>query len=412
MFLFHFKLLASEASSIHLELGEDITFSTQNLNKIWIEKKEILTAEIQNSKLVVKTLNPGTSYLRLGSKLKLITVHPLGTDFSRNFWLKDPDVKVDYCGLQVCAFGVLTGIKDYFRIMNLAATQKAPLLMGMQVAEPLKKEIRSFISNYLRDHGLSTQKIIFGEVWRVYCHPKNFSLPLKNTLARLGIELVTDNSINEQADNIQVAVQMVEINKNYLKKIGINWPTQLSAEVIDFNKFKTPGSFEVALNAAENQGEAKVLASPKLLCRSGKEADFFAGGEFPVKVSNLHTNHIEWKRYGISLKLKPNVDPLGQLNLQIETEISSVDNSLKVDDLPAVLINRVSSFFDLINKKTISLSGLIRSEEAQNSEGLPYLQKIPILGELFKSKNYLENKTELMIFVTPQLINNESEVEL
>ncbi len=125
----------------------------------------------------------------------------------------------------------------------------------------------------------------------------------------------------------------------------------------------------------------------------------------------MRSNHIEWKRYGISLKLKPLVDPFGQLNLQIDTEISSVDNSVKVEDLPGVLVNRVSSYFDLVNKKTISLSGLLRTETAQNAEGLPYLQKIPILGELFKSKNFLENKTELMIFVTPQLINPESEME-
>ncbi|MBY0451568.1 MAG: type II and III secretion system protein, partial [Bdellovibrionaceae bacterium] len=114
-------------------------------------------------------------------------------------------------------------------------------------------------------------------------------------------------------------------------------------------------------------------------------------------------------RYGIGLNLKPRIDALGQLNLQIETEISSVDHSLKVDDLPGVMMSRVSSYFDMIDRKTISLSGLVKNEKSESESGLPYLKDIPVLGELFKSRSFIENKTELIIFVTPQLVKTEED---
>ena len=146
-----------------------------------------------------------------------------------------------------------------------------------------------------------------------------------------------------------------------------------------------------------------LLASPNLMCKSGKEATFFAGGEFPIKTIGEKYGTVVWKQYGINLKIKPLIDSIGQISLEIETEVSSIDKSREIDGVPAMHSHKVSSFFDLTKSQTIILSGLIKSETGTSSEGLPYLSQLPVLGRLFSSKDYLDNKTELVIFVTPKL---------
>ena len=422
-FLFFQVLYASPAETndipeVRLELGEDFVVSnlaTLNSGKVWIENKDILTAEVKNNQLFIKSHQLGSSYVRFGSHLKLFRVIDIGVKHSELIWQnltkRFNGLSVKPCDSYLCAYGKLEHLKDYLSIISSAKKNHAAILMSLTASEDLQNEIRKYISKYLRDRGETPQKIIFSDRWRTYFKTGTVTETLKNDLSGLGVELISLDSASQLADNVQVSVQIVELNKSFIRKFGIGWPDQYQAQVLNFNKMQPTPNFDVVLNAAEGSGQAKILAAPKLVCRSGKEADFFAGGEFPVKVQTVRSTHLEWKRYGIELKLKPQVDSLGQLNLQIDTEISSVDQSLKVDDMPAVQISRVSSYFDMINKKTISLSGLIKNESSENQEGLPYLQNIPILGALFRSKNFVENKSELILFVTPQLINPENETE-
>ena len=229
----------------------------------------------------------------------------------------------------------------------------------------------------------------------------------KKTLHRLGVELYLKPQLAELSDNVEVNVKIVELSKNFYRKYGMQWPSQFNAEILSSGKLKMADSFEISLNAAESSGEAKILASPRLIARNEKEASFFAGGEFPMRVSSHKQSRIEWRKFGISLKLKPKLDSLGQLSLELETEISSVNAALRVDDVPAVQVNKVSSHFDTISGKTIALSGLVRHESSQSLEGLSFLSQIPIIGTLFSSRNFIENKSELVIFVTPKLLSTE-----
>jgi pilus assembly protein CpaC len=404
-------------AEIESEIGDDYVIKPHDLlkvDKIWVENKDVLSAELKERGLVVKSLQVGTSFVRIGHELKFFKVYPAGSRHNFLVWseLSRKNFKgltVSRCGYSLCAYGILEKLSDYLTILKYARQYHAPLTMAVTSKPELQTEIKKYIAGVLREHGQTPQKIIFSDKWRSFYKSLTTTDFLKNELQYLGVELITQDNVTQLADNIEVTVQIVEMNKNFVRKLGISWPTQYQGQIIDLKNLRATPSFEVALNAAENSGEAKVLASPKLSCRSGKEAEFFAGGEFPVKVQTVRSSHLEWKRYGIGLKLKPQVDPLGQLNLQIDTEVSSVDFSLKVDDMPAVQVSRVSTFFDLINNKTISLSGLLRNESSQNAEGLPFLQNLPVIGSLFKSQNFIENKTEMVVFVTPHLINTENE---
>ena len=108
-------------------------------------------------------------------------------------------------------------------------------------------------------------------------------------------------------------------------------------------------------------------------------------------------------------EIKPIIDSVGQMSLQIDSEVSTLDESTKVDGIPGLQTNKVSSTFDLIRSRTIALSGLIKNEQGQSSEGIPFLKNIPILGHLFSSHDFKENRSELVIFVTPELLQNEED---
>jgi pilus assembly protein CpaC len=183
--------------------------------------------------------------------------------------------------------------------------------------------------------------------------------------------------------------------------LGLAWPSSVTAQV-----FPTLGvsadPLEAQLNALETRGHGRVLASPNLICQSGQEAEFLAGGEFPIKFVNYKQKEVIWKKYGILLKVKPKADSSGRMNLKIETEVSSITEI--VDGIPSLATNRVSTTFDLKETKTIVLSGLLKDQNTTSQSGLPWLQRIPILGSLFSSEDYIQKRTELLIFVRPEIL--------
>ena len=109
------------------------------------------------------------------------------------------------------------------------------------------------------------------------------------------------------------------------------------------------------------------------------------------------------------MKVKPIADESGRMSISLETEVSSIDDSRMVDGIPGLYTNRVQSYFDLNESKTIALSGLIKSEEGKASEGIPGISRIPILGALFASQDFREHRTELVIFVKPEIVNPDEE---
>jgi pilus assembly protein CpaC len=157
------------------------------------------------------------------------------------------------------------------------------------------------------------------------------------------------------------------------------------------------------IEALESSGDGRILAMPNLLCRSGGEAKFFAGGEIPIKISTLRTSQVEWKKYGIMLHVQPRADRLGRLKFQLSTEISSLDGANKVDTVPGILTNKIDTQFNLKGTQTVVLSGLIKKEESKAVSGVALLNSIPILGRLFESHDFNQNLTELLVFVTPEV---------
>ncbi len=400
---------STTSEPIVIELGEDYTLKGVT-SKIWIENAKIISAASTARGLLLKSNSIGQTLIRQNNQLIKVTVVPTGSQKTYKEWLrlsqKFVNVSVHFCEDVVCLKGKLFRFEDFKKIIGLIDQNESSLYLALEVDEDLRVQLNLWFENRLREAGLTPMKIMYGQPWRLTYSSKETAADYKGTARKFGLLAVENKQKIEIADNIHVEVKIAEVKKDFVRKLGIRWPSQYSAHILDGQTSIDP--ILALLNADETDGDIKILAKPNLVCRSGKEAEFFAGGEFPIKVLNYKFQDIVWKKYGILMKIKPTIDSIGQMSLGIESEISSIDDSRAAGDIPALFANRVSSFFDLVESKTIALSGLIKNETGRSSEGLPFLSSLPVLGSLFSSKTFRENKSDLIIFVTPKLMKAET----
>jgi len=162
------------------------------------------------------------------------------------------------------------------------------------------------------------------------------------------------------------------------------------------------------LNALEQEGKTTVLAEPQLSARNGSKASFLAGGEIPYSVSNLTGTTVQFKPYGVKLDILPKVDRHGAIRATIDTEFSQIDSSVTTATGPALLTRKTSTEFNVQSGDTIVLSGLVQRENSTNVDKVPFLGDVPVLGALFRSKKFQDKETELVVFVTPTVVDSRS----
>lgn len=185
---------------------------------------------------------------------------------------------------------------------------------------------------------------------------------------------------------------------------------------------------DTAMQAFESSGLARILAEPNLTALSGESAKFMAGGEFPVPVGQEEgVITIEFKPFGVGLGFSPVVLDRGRINLKISTEVSEITfvNSFELsssvtDDgtsvasftIPGVSIRRADTVVELPSGGSLMLAGLL--QENLNSEigGIPYAKDVPVLGSLFRSQEFQNDESELVIIVTPYLVDSVHESDL
>ncbi len=173
--------------------------------------------------------------------------------------------------------------------------------------------------------------------------------------------------------------------------------------------------FNVVLEAAKDNGSAKVLAEPTLTTLSGQQAEFISGGEFPIPVSDQDGITIEFKEFGVGVKFLPVVLDSGRVNLNLNVSVSELvaANSLVVETdntsgaasllVPALTKRSAQSTVELGNGQTIAIAGLISENTRDFVSRFPGLGDIPVLGHLFRSQEFVNGETELVILVTPHL---------
>ncbi len=174
-------------------------------------------------------------------------------------------------------------------------------------------------------------------------------------------------------------------------------------------------NINATLDALERKGLVKTLAEPTLVALSGETASFLAGGEFPVPVLQGNSGGegnggitIEFKPFGVSLAFTPTVLADGIINLQVEPEVSSIDPTASITvnglTIPGLQTRRASTVLELRDGESFALAGLIRKDFSTTVRQVPLLGSIPVIGALFRSSGFQKGETELVIIVTPRIV--------
>lgn len=218
---------------------------------------------------------------------------------------------------------------------------------------------------------------------------------------------------------IEISIEITEINSNKAKEYGIKWVNEISTgelfvtsgennitypSLVEFNEWVRYTPLSAKLKLLQESGSAQVLSNPKLLTKSGAKAKFLVGGEFPIAVSGVSGGNVEWKEYGIITEILPKILEDNKIDLVIETELSRLDWANAVQGLPNIAKRQARSSVILKNQQTIVIAGLIENYKDKKSSGVPILSDIPLLGTLFKNTKTINNKTNVLIFVTPKII--------
>ena len=174
---------------------------------------------------------------------------------------------------------------------------------------------------------------------------------------------------------------------------------------------------QTVLRALESDGLLHTLAEPNLTAISGETANFLAGGEFPIPVAQqLGTISVEFKKFGIGLAFTPVVMSEGRISLKVSTEVSELSNQgaviLSNITIPALKVRRAETVVELPSGGSLVMAGLLSDQSKQALSGYPGLKSLPVLGTLFRSRDYLKNETELVVLVTPYVVKPASRQEL
>lgn len=172
-----------------------------------------------------------------------------------------------------------------------------------------------------------------------------------------------------------------------------------------------------ALRMMERNGLLRTLAEPNLTAISGETAKFLAGGEYPVPVvDTLGKLSVTFKEFGVAVAFTPTVLSEGRISLKIETEVSELTNDgavvLSQIAIPALKKRQAKSTVELPSGGSLAMAGLLSDDTRQNIDGTPGLKDLPVLGTLFRSRDYIKRETELVIIVTPYLVRPQAKSEL
>src|SRR3989441_10522573 len=240
---------------------------------------------------------------------------------------------------------------------------------------------------------------------------------------------------------VQLQVRVAEVSRNRMRDYGTSFMTGKNgtatytnsgsgpSNLQDFNTpehliqstmssalnvffLNNPAGVAAMLRAVRQTGAARTLAEPNLIAMDGAQASFLAGGEFPVPVvqssGDKNAISIMFKEYGVRLNFKPTIIDEDHIRLELEPEVSTIDfaNGVKFGGflIPALRTRRAKTGVELRDGQSFALAGLLDNNETRSLSRVPVLSDVPLLGNLFKSKSFQKQETELMFICTAQMI--------
>ncbi len=229
-------------------------------------------------------------------------------------------------------------------------------------------------------------------------------------------QVMMDRAEAGSIKTVQLDVTIMEVDKSLMRNLGVRWSSSISPSSSLPFEGGSGGSFGPITGVIDNllpsidmltsSGQARVLARPTLITRSGQKAELFVGGEIPIPVAQgSGAVSVEYKEYGVKLEFEPHVDTQDNIDTTIFVEMSNLGGPSPGGNAPGLITNRVMTNVFVRQGQSITLGGLVKSEDAENVDKVPGLGSIPVLGNLFKSKGYMRNQTEMVIFATPTIVS-------
>ncbi|HCA48533.1 MAG TPA: hypothetical protein DEP45_14625 [Armatimonadetes bacterium] len=270
------------------------------------------------------------------------------------------------------------------------------------------------------------------------------SVPTEAAAAQLGevirmfegrvpiVDLIT--VVAPEKRRVQVAVKIVELSRGADEDLGIDWG-QYSGQPYASAEFRTqpflfgqiPGisgwpelfRFSTQVHALMAKQKARVLSEPNLLVNEDEEAEILIGGEIPVPIAQASVGGaasitVEWKPFGVNLKMKPTISPTGdRVMLQVAPEVSSLDFGSGVTmgglTIPALRTRRAETVVTIPDSGVLAIGGLLQSDQSKSVSKIPILGDLPIIGQLFRHDSFRNDRSELIILVLPQIIGEDGE---
>ncbi len=220
---------------------------------------------------------------------------------------------------------------------------------------------------------------------------------------------------------VRIRTRFVEVRTDAIKRLGIEYfgpdgeigyGASGRIDKLTHGFFPSPANLsnfdvEATLNALAQKDSARILAQPTLVTLSGKEASFLSGGEVPIVQQLADTFTVEFKEFGVLMNVKPVVDSDQNIATHIMTEVSSVAPEATASGVPQFRTRRAETDVKVKDGQTIVIGGLLNNEHARDAiRKVPWLGDIPVLGALFRSKDFRGNITELVVFVTPEVVKD------
>lgn len=174
-------------------------------------------------------------------------------------------------------------------------------------------------------------------------------------------------------------------------------------------------NIDFQIQALATQNKLRVLSRPNITTMSGEEAEILIGGELPIPTTKDGEISIEWKSYGIKLKIKPQVDRDNKITSKIDAEVSGIDNSVAIPTtagkIPGLISRKASTMLSVPDGQTMAIGGLMNSDDSKIITKIPILGDIPVIGEFFKHTSTSKDKRELMILITPTIVTTNDPVK-
>ena len=233
------------------------------------------------------------------------------------------------------------------------------------------------------------------------------------------------------AEQIKLEVRVLEVSRSSLKELGLDLTAAnesgfvlgsgtglVGSQAQGFLRLLTNSgtlSIDATLAALEEKGMLRTLARPDLTALSGEAASFLAGGEFPIPVAadvDAETDRtrlgVEFKEFGVKLGFKPTVRDGGLIRLEVSPEVSQIDTRRTVRlgniEIPGLSVRRTQTVVELRDGQSFAVAGLFQQEYNNSVRALPFLGDIPVIGALFRSARWRRSETELVIIVTPRVV--------